>query len=281
MKVRESISSMLMLTVGAVLAAFSLEEFLIPNNIFDGGVTGVGMILSHYLPLNLGLIVAAIDIPFLLFGLKRMGHKFLFSAGYAIVLFSLALALFKDMRQATDDTFLAVIYGGVFLGIGVGLVLRGGGCLDGTEIVAIIVNKKTQLSVGKVVFMINIVIYTIAGFKFGMDKGMYSLVTYFITSKIIDIIEMGFDDTKSVMIISSDGKKLADEIYRRLGRTVTFLQGEGFVSKDKKDILYCVITRAEIYEMKSIINASGDSTFSTISNVAEILGEHIKSNEKQ
>lgn len=127
-----------MITAGAVIAAFALEEFLVPNHIFDGGVTGVSMILHHYLPVKLGVLVALLNLPFLLVGLKRMGRAFVIKAAFAMVLFSVMTGVFEPMAQATEDVILAVCFGGVLLGVGVGLVLRGGGCLDGTEIVAII-----------------------------------------------------------------------------------------------------------------------------------------------
>ncbi|MBQ9233399.1 MAG: YitT family protein, partial [Lachnospiraceae bacterium] len=124
-------------------------------------------------------------------------------------------------------------------------------------------------------------IYSVAGAVFGLDRGMYSLLMYFITSKVIDIVEMGWDNTKSVMIITNDGNELAHKIYEGLGRTVTFLKGEGLVSKDTKDILYCVVTRAEIHDLKLLINSVEGSTFTTISDVSEIVGNHMKSREKK
>lgn len=274
---KDRIMSLLMLTTGAAVAAFALEEFLVPNHIFDGGVTGTGMILVHFVPLNLGILIILLNIPFLLYASKQIGRVFLLKAAYAMAMFSFMLAVFRDMQNATEDLLLATAFGGVFLGVGVGMVLRGGGCLDGTEIVGIIISRKTSMSVGKTVLLINIMIYTIAGIEFGLDRGMYSLLTYFITSKVIDLVETGFDEAKAVMIITGNGRKLADQIYQRLGRTVTFLQGEGLVSGNQKSVLYCVVTRAEIYELKKIIHNAGDSSFTTISDVSEIVGEHIKS----
>ena len=275
-KIQNNILSFLSLTAGAVLAAFALEEFLVPNQIFDGGITGVSMILTHFLPVKLGVAVVVINLPFFLIGWRRMGHGFVLKAVYAVALFSVMTEFFEPMLEATDEILLALTFGGVLLGIGVGLVLRGGGVLDGTEIVAIMINRKWNISVGKVILIINVVIYTAAGFAFGADRGMYSLLMYFITSKVIDMVEVGWDNTKSVMIITDEGKELAEEIFRQLGRTVTFLQGKGLVSKDTKDILYCVVTRAEIFELKGIIDNFDGSTFTTISEVSEIVGNHIK-----
>ena len=278
---RDSFFSFLMITVGAVLAAFALEEFLVPNHIYDGGVTGVAMIIAHFTPAKLGFLVALFNIPFIIIAMRRLGHIFVGKFIYAIVLFSMMTVTFERFENATDDVILAVTFGGVLLGTGVGLVLKGGGCLDGTEIVAVILNRTFSFSIGQTVLMFNIVIYAIAGYFFGMNRGMYSLLMYFITSKVIDIVEIGMDSTKSVMIITDDGKGLANQIYNKLGRTVTFMRGKGLVSDVGKDILYCVVTRAEIYDLKKIIESEEGSTFTTISEVSEIVGNHIKSSEKK
>lgn len=278
-KIKNHIISFLYLTCGAILAAFALEEFLVPNKIFDGGITGVSMILTNFIPVKLGIAIVVLNLPFFIIGWRRIGHTFVIKAVYAVALFSVMSGVFEPLQEVTDEILLALTFGGVLLGAGVGLVLRGGGVLDGTEIVALLINRKYNLSVGRVILIINIVIYFAAGVAFGLDRGMYSLLMYIITSKIIDMVEVGWESTKSVMIITEHGKELAEEIYRQLGRTVTFMQGTGLVSKDTKDILYCVVTRAEIFELKRIIDNSEGSTFTTISEVSEIVGNHIKSVE--
>lgn len=184
--------------------------------------------------------------------------------------------VFAEFENATYEIILAITYGGVLLGVGVGLVLKGGGCLDGTEIAAVLLNRNLSISVGQIILFFNVIIFAVAGIVFNLDRGMYSLLMYFITSKVIDIIEIGFESAKSVMIISEDGKAVADKIFEELGRTVTFMHGEGLVSNSKKDILYCVITRAEVYDLKRIIDSVPGSTFTTISDVSEIVGNHIK-----
>ena len=287
MKKKDEILSWLMIIAGVVIAAFALEEFLAPNNIFDGGVTGISMIITHVLndkagvPIKLGILVMVINLPFIIYGFKKIGKQFIIKCAVALIIFSVMTAVFEPLQNATEDNILAVTFGGVFLGIGVGLVLRGGGILDGTEIVALVLSKKISISVGTLILLFNVIIYSVAGAVFGLDRGMYSLLMYFITSKVIDIVEMGWDNTKSVMIITNDGKELARKIYEGLGRTVTFLKGEGLVSKDTKDILYCVVTRAEIYDLKLLINSVEGSTFTTISDVSEIVGNHMKSREKK
>ena len=276
---QETIISFLMLTIGAILAAFSIEEFLAPNNIYDGGIVGISMIIDYYLPLKLSHIIVILSIPFVIFGIKRLGKRFVVKFIYATIVFSVMTEVFAPFANATREKILAVVFGGIFLGAGVGLVLRGGGCLDGTEIVGVIMSRKFSVSTAQVVLIFNIIIYTVAGFCFSLDSGMYSLIMYLITSKVIDYVEIGLDSAKSVIMITEDGTALAEKIYEELGRTVTFIKGEGLVSNSKKVILYCVVTRAEIFELKSIIKSVPGSTFTTISEVSEIVGNHMKSSK--
>ncbi len=279
--IKAEIISLITIVFGAVLAAFALEEFLAPNQIFDGGVTGISMILANFAPVKLGFFVAILNIPFIVVGFKKLGKRFIVKVIVAIVTFSFMTGVFERAQNATEDIILATTFGGVLLGAGVGLVLRGGGCLDGTEIVAILISKKYQISTGKIILFINVIIYAVAGAVFGLDRGMYSLLMYFITSRVIDMVEIGWDNTKSVMIITDNGAKLAEEIYKNLGRTVTFMRGEGLISNDEKQILYCVITRAEMFELKRIINSMEFSSFTTISEVSEVIGNHVKSDRRK
>ena len=264
------------ITVGAVIAAFALEEFLVPFTILDGGVVGISMIISQLSGLPLGILTIVLNIPFMILGFKRLGMRFLVKAIYAMIIFSVFLGVFEDMKAVTEQEILVVVFGGVLLGVGVGLILRHGGCLDGTEIVAMFLSKNTEFSVGQIVLFFNIIIYGVAGFLFGPDRALYSLLTYFITSKIIDIVENGMEQGKSVMIITDHGKDIADKIYSQLGRTCTQMEGKGMVSNGKKTVLYCVITRVEVPAIKKIINDADVSAFMTISDVSEIVGNHIK-----
>ncbi|MCR5623778.1 MAG: YitT family protein [Lachnospiraceae bacterium] len=280
-KFASKINNAFLIIIGSVVAAFAISEFLTPNHIFDGGVVGISMIIAHFTPIKLGILTIILNIPFLIFAWKTIGHTFIMKAGAAMVIFSTSLSFFESMEPTTDDPLLATVFGGIVLGFGVGLVLRGGGCLDGTEIVGIIISRKTSLSVGNVVFGINIVIYIIAGVLFGMNHGLYSIIMYFISSKVIDMIESGMEQGKSVMIVTENGRLIADEIYKQCGRTVTFLSGEGLVSGTGKDILYCVVTRAEIHDIRRLLNEIGVESFTTVSDISEIIGTHIKQNKNK
>lgn len=274
----KTIFSFVMLTVGAIIAAYALESLLIPNTILDGGVTGISIIISKLFKIPVSILVLLLNIPFVYVGYKNLGRGFLIRAVYSMVLFSIFLSIFQYFIPITEQMLLATVFGGSLLGIGVGLVIHFGGCIDGTESVALVISKKTALSVGQVVLIFNLVIYGIAGFIFGLDRAMYSLLTYFITFRVIDFISEGFEQAKAALIITEKGTDMAKEIYKRLGRTVTTIRGKGLISGEK-EVLYCVLTRLEIYELRHIADEMDESAFITILDVSDIIGQHIKSTQ--
>lgn len=269
------IISYIMLTFGSVLAAFALETFLIPNTILDGGVTGISIIVSKLTDLPVSGLVLILNIPFIYIGYKSLGKEFLMSAVYSMILFSLSLSVFQYIEPVTEQMLLATVYGGILLGIGVGIVLRYGGCVDGTESVALVISKKTTFSVGQIVLIFNIVIFSVAGAIFGIDRAMYSLLTYFITSKVIDFVSDGLEQVKAALIVTDRGTDMAHEIYRRLGRTVTTIRGKGLISGDK-EVMYVVINRIEISELRSIADDMDEEAFITVLDVSDIIGQNVK-----
>ena len=267
------------MTIGILLSAIALEVFLIPNKIIDGGITGVSIILSFLTNINLSIFIIILNVPFLLLGFRHLGKNFLIQSTVAMALFSVLLEIFKQVDVVTNDVLLATVFGGILLGIGVGFVIRYGACLDGVETVAILINKKTSFSVGQVILLVNLVIYMVAGILFGWDRALYSIMTYFITYKLIDIVSEGLEQAKAALIITNNSEEIARSIYKKLGRTVTFIEGEGLIS-GKKVVLYVVVTRIELRELKKIVEADDVSAFMTITDVSEIVGQHIKSKEK-
>lgn len=274
---KEHLFPVIMIIVGAACAAFSIECFLIPNTILDGGVTGVSMMINYLTGIRLSILVIVINIPFFFVGYKALGKRFLLRAVIAMAAFSGFLEICKLIPTVTSSELLAVVFGGVLLGVGVGTVLRHGGCLDGTEIAAMLLSKNVSASTGQIIFMINIFIYITAGILFGWDRAMLSLLTYFITFKLIDIVQEGMEQAKAAMIITDHAADIADTIYQQLGRTCTFISAEGLVSGSTKTVLYCVITRVEVNQLKRIISEADVSAFVTISEVSEIIGNHVKS----
>ncbi len=275
----KKILSYLVIILGAMLAAYSLDTFLIPNNILDGGVTGISIIVSKVFSIPISLLVILINIPFVYIGYRNLGKSFLMRTIVSMVTFSLALSFFESFHEVTDEILLATIFGGVLLGIGVGLIIRVGACVDGTESVALVISKKTSLSVGQIVMIFNFIIYSIAALTFGIDRALYSVLTYFITFKVIDLVSEGLEQAKAALIVTEKGTDMANEIYKRLGRTITKINGSGLLSGEK-EVMYCVLTRIEVFELKKIANEMDESAFITILDVSDIIGNHIKSTKR-
>ncbi|WP_446899612.1 YitT family protein [Clostridium sp. LBM24168] len=269
------ISKFLAMYIGTTLAAIGLELFLIPNNVIDGGITGISIMVSYITTLPLGLFIFILNIPFLIIGYKHIGKTFTISTLFSVCSLSIMVSAFKNLNAFTNDTLLASIFGGILLGIGVGLVIRNGGSTDGTEIVAIIFDKRTGFSVGEIVMFINIFILSSAGLIFGWDRAMYSLVTYFIAFKLIDITSEGLDESKSVIIISDKYKEITDALLARLGRGVTLLEGKGAYSNVPTNVIFVIISRLEIAKLKSIVNGFDKQALITISNV-DVTGKSFK-----
>lgn len=279
-KATKNILSIIMLTIGSLVAAAALEFFLIPNTILDGGITGISIIISKLSGVPLAFLVLLLNIPFIFIGYKNLGKSFLFRTIYSMMCFSFFLSFFGNFIAFTEEILLATVFGGALLGLGVGIVIHFGGCVDGTESVAIVISKKTNLSVGQIVLIFNLIIYGTAGFIFGFDRVMYSLLTYLITFKVIDFVSEGLEQAKAALIITEKGTSLSKEIYKKLGRTTTTIRGKGLISGEK-EVLYCVLTRIEVYEIKHIVEEMDESAFVTIIDVSDIIGNHIKSNNKR
>ncbi len=275
----KKIISFILLTVGAILASYALECFLIPNTILDGGITGISIIISKLTKIPLSMLIIILNVPFIYIGYKNIGKGFLIRTIYSMGIFSLFLSIFQTLEPVTEQILLATVFGGALLGIGVGLIIHFGGCVDGTESVSLVISKKTSFSVGQIVLIFNLIIYTVAGFIFGIDRAMYSLLTYFITFKVIDFVSEGLEQAKAALIVTDKGSDMAKEIYNKLGRTVTTIKGKGLISGEK-EVLYCVLTRIEVFELRHIVERMDSSSFITILEVSEIIGEHIKSNKK-
>lgn len=265
------IKKYILIFLGSVLAAIGLEIFLIPNQIIDGGVIGISIIASYLSKFPVGIFIFILNLPFLIIGYKQIGKTFTLSTLFAVASLSVWVSIFHPIPGLTKDVLLAAVFGGIILGIGVGLIIRYGGSLDGTEIVAIILDKRSGFSVGEIVMFFNIFILSSAGLVFGWDKAMYSLIAYFIAYKLIDITVQGLNESKAVFIVSDKGEEIAEVLMARLGRGVTILQAKGGYSGEPKLVLYVVLTRLEIAKLKTIINTIDENAFLTINDVHEIM----------
>jgi uncharacterized membrane-anchored protein YitT (DUF2179 family) len=264
------------LTLGAAFMSVGLEIFLVPNHIIDGGIVGISIIASALTPIPLGAYLLLLNIPFLFLGYKQIGKTFALSTLYAVLIMAIGTTLLHPVKPLTIDPLLAAVFGGIILGIGVGLVIRSGGSLDGTEIVAILFSKKTAFSVGEIVMFFNLFILASAGFVFGWDRAMYSLIAYYIAFKMIDITIEGFDESKAVWIISDNAETIGDAIMHRLGRGVTYLNGEGGFTGGAKKVIFCVINRLEEAKLKSIVEECDPAAFLAIGNIHDVKGGRFK-----
>ncbi|MGZ9586675.1 YitT family protein [Paenibacillus marinisediminis] len=266
------------ISVGAILMAVGLELFLVPNQMTDGGIAGISIILSHLTGLPLGVFLFLLNLPFLIIGYKQIGKTFALSTLLGITVMSISTALLHPVDPFVTNSMLAVVYGGFILGIGVGITVRFGGSLDGTEIVAILFSKKSPFSVGEFVMFFNLFIMTIAGFVFGFEKAMFSLIAYYIAYKVIDITIEGLNESKSVWIISDNYKDIGDALLSRLGRGVTYMNGEGGYSGDDRKVIFTVITRLEESKLKSIVEEHDPHAFLAIGNIHDVKGGRFKKN---
>ncbi|WP_217596724.1 YitT family protein [Cohnella sp. GbtcB17] len=258
--------------VGAVLVGAALEVFLVPNSIIDGGITGISIMVAYLTHWPIGIFLFLFNIPFLIIGYKQIGKTFALSTLLGVVTLAITTQALHHVDPFTDQTLLAAIFGGIFLGVGVGIVIRFGGTTDGTEIVAILFSKRSPFSVGQMVMFINVFILGSAGLVFGWDNAMYSLIAYYIAFKVIDLTIEGFDESKSVWIISDNYRDIGDAIVSRLGRGVTYLNGEGGYSGNAKQVIFCVISRLEEAKLKLIVNELDPVAFLAVGNIHDVKG---------
>jgi len=274
--VLRKIEKYVILMIGSTLAAIGLEIFLIPNQIIDGGVVGLSIMASHLTHIPFGVFIITFNLPFLYLGYTQIGKSFTLATLFSVVSLAYWVSFFRPVPVLTNDLFLAAIFGGIIVGIGVGLIIRNGGSLDGTEIVAILMDKKSGFSVGETIMLFNLFILGSAGLVFTWDKAMYSLVAYFVAFKVIDLTIEGLNESKGVMIIASCPEDIAEALMARLGRGVTVLHGQGGWSGARRKILYSVVTRLEIAKLKSIVHEKDETAFVTISDVHEVVGGRVR-----
>lgn len=264
------------LAVGAAIYSAGLNLFLVPNDVIDGGVTGISLLVQAVTGIPFSLLIVLLNLPFFYIGYKRLGLRLALSSTFAIVVLSLCSSYFETLPPVTRDPFLSTIFGGIIMGIGVGLVIKNGGSTDGTEILAIWIDSKSAFSVGEIVLFFNIFILGAAGFVFSWNSAMYSLVAYFICSRMIDAVSTGLDSSKGVFIVTSDYDRVSDTIVHDMHRAVTRLHGQGGYLKDDKDVLYLVITRLEVTKLKQVVHEIDPSAFISVFDVQEVRGGMLK-----
>ncbi len=274
-KIKFYIAKFFFVTLGALIAAFALEGFLIPNDIIDGGIIGISMMVSYITKFNLGLIIVLFNLPFLFLAFKKMGKMFVFTVLFGVSMLGIFVNLIHN-TQVTESDLLATVFGGIILGFGVGLILRNDGALDGTEILSIRLAKKFGFSVGEIIMFFNFFIYSAAGFLYGWDSAMYSILTYFIAYRVIDIVLEGLNSSKSIYIVTNFAKEIGDSIIKELNISVTYMKGKGGYSGKEQTIIYCVVSRLEVAKIKTLIRENDPTAFYFIQDVHEVEGIRVK-----
>ncbi|WP_088351441.1 YitT family protein [Bacillus cereus] len=243
----------ILLTIGSIIVAGSLELILAPNGLVDGGVTAIAIMANKVAGLPLYGVFLGINIPILLFTAKVMGKKFFIRTSYANVVTTLGLIYLKPFPAITTSELLIVLYGGVLFGIGVGIVVKMGGAIDGSEMLAVWMNKHFNIPISTFLLAVNAVIFIFVAILFSIEQAMFSLAIFYIVTKMIDFILDGINQGKSVMIISSKNKEIGDLLMKELQLSVTYLHGEGGFLGEHKRIIYCITNRFIYPKMKDLV----------------------------
>lgn len=259
------------LALGSLIYTIGLDVFLVPNNVIDGGVVGISLMGAHVTGLSFSFFIILLNIPFFIVGYKHIGKYFTMSSLFSVVCLSIWSKAIH-FHPLTYDPFLSTVFGGMIIGLGVGLIIRWGGSLDGTEILAIIADQKTPFSVGEIIMFFNFFILGCSGFVFSWDSAMYSLVAYFIAYKMIDIVTNGLDESKGLLIVTAKHDEVSYCITHELHRAVTLLNGEGAYKREKTKILYAVVSRLEIMKLRNAVSEVDPDAFISIFDIREAHG---------
>ncbi len=275
-----NISDSFMILAGVLSAGFGLKGFLLPNNFVDGGATGISLLLSETTGVSLSVLLILVNIPFAILGYSQIGRSFVIKTTFAIISLALVVA-FLPYPVITSDKLLISVFGGFFLGMGIGLAVRGGGVLDGTEILAIYISRRTSLTIGDVILILNIIIFSFAAYLLGIEIALYAILTYLSASKTVDFIIEGIEEFTGVTIISPKSEEISNMVIKKMGRGVTLYKGsggygKGGLKKFDQDIVYTVITRLEISRLQTELDAIDPNAFMVMHSIRDTKGGMIK-----
>lgn len=270
-----------LIVAGIFSAAFGLKGFLLSSRFIDGGVTGISMLAANIFEIPLSVLLVVFNLPFVAFGYRHLGRTFAIKSACGILGLALCLA-FVSFPDVTPDKLLTAVFGGLFIGAGIGLAIRGGSVLDGTEIAALLISRRSYLfHVGDVILLVNVMIFMTAAFFISVESAMYSILTYVAATKAIEFLIHGVEEYTAITIVSSKSDEIREAITSRLHRGVTVLKGHGGmgstgVVEAERDILYCVVTRLEIGVIKSAIGEIDEQAFVTTHTLTDVEGGLLK-----
>ncbi len=273
------LKDIVLIALGIASAAFGLESFLLPNKFIDGGATGISLLVSELGSIPLYILLLLVNIPFIFLGYKVIGKTFAIKTAIAITGLAICVASFH-FPEVTHDKLLVAVFGGFFLGAGIGLSVRGGAVIDGTEVLAIFLSRKFGTTIGDIIMIINILIFSAAAYLLSMETALYSLITYMGASKTLDFVIEGIDEYTGVTIVSSHSEEIRKMIVETMGRGVTVYKGKrGFGSHGERrdiDIIYSVITRLELHRLNTEITKIDPNAFVVMNSVKDTKGGMIK-----
>ncbi len=261
--------------LGPILALIGLKGFLIPNGLIDGGVTGISMLCSRVFKLDLAFFLVLINIPFIYSSYRFFNREFAFKASFCILLLSVLLP-FVEIPNFTQDRMLDSVFGGFFLGAGIALSIRGGGVLDGTEILALIISRRFPATVGDSILIFNVLIFSSALLVLPPEQVLYSILTYFSASKTVDFMMHGIESYNGVFVISNQSHQIRFSLVNELGRGATIIKSRGGYSERDQEILFCVLTRLEISSMRRLIEKSDKTAFVVVFPISDVQGGMVK-----
>jgi uncharacterized membrane-anchored protein YitT (DUF2179 family) len=269
-----------LISLGVLSAGFGLKGFLLPNHFVDGGATGISLLISQLSGLSLSVLLILVNIPFVVLGYAQIGKSFVVKTTLAIGLLAIIVAVLP-YPVITSDKLLISVFGGFFLGMGIGLAVRGGGVLDGTEILAIYISRRTSLTIGDVILIFNVIIFSFAAYLLGIETALYAILTYLSASKTVDFIIEGIEEYTGVTIISPKSDEISNMIIKKMGRGVTLYKGsggygKGGLKKYDQEIVYTVITRLEISKLQTELDTIDPNAFTVMHSIRDTKGGMIK-----
>lgn len=273
------IRGFILMALGVLTAAFGLKGFVLPNEFLDGGVTGISLLVSRLTGWPLPILLVLINIPFIILAVKQFNVGFAVRTFGAICLLALTIT-FVPFQTVTEDKLLVAVFGGFFLGLGIGLCIRGGCVIDGTEVLAVFTERKSGLSIGDVILIMNVLIFGIAAISFTIETALYSLLIYFAASRAVDFVVHGIEEHTGVTIVSIKSEEIRQMIIEKMGRGVTIFVGRGGYGKHGNrgeiDVVYTVITRLEIARLKSEVEQIDENAFIIYQSINDTSGGMVK-----
>lgn len=276
-----SVQDILYTTAGTLISGFALKSFLVPNDFLDGGITGISLLIHDLYHVNIAWVIVLMNIPFIIAGAHHINRKFAFKTFACVAGLGICLA-FIHYPVVTTDKLLVSLFGGFFLGIGIGLAMRGGCAIDGIEVLALYTLKRSSFTISEIILGLNVIIFLIAGLKLGLETALYSMLTYYAASRTIDYVIEGLEEYTGVTIISGKSERIKEHLVMQMGKGITIYKGErGFMKNtfersEPCDIVFTVVTRLEVRRLKNLVHSIDPNAFIITNTIKEVAGGVLK-----